>query len=320
MTYDFSLFKTSINLSEYAASFGYEIDRTKSTKSSIAMKGANDKVIISKKGGKWVYFSVTDDGDKGNIVNFALNRTHKTLREVGAILNDWMGGGGTRPVLKCYASHVKEHEADPKRIKGMFNRYRISNAHPYLLERHISKETLSRARFKNRICADKYNNAIFPHFNHNGICGLEFKSHNKCIFARGSEKTFWRSNTVKGDDTLIISEAVIDALSYFDLYKTENAMFVATGGGMSPEQENVLKTFAENYSRLKTILIITDNDKAGDKLAMKIIALLDRLNLTADIKRHAPDQRGDDWNDVLTLKANERKRQTREKFEVAKVN
>ncbi len=48
--YDFSRFKSDINLTQYAAHLGYEVDKKKSTRSSIAMRNGGDKIIISKRG------------------------------------------------------------------------------------------------------------------------------------------------------------------------------------------------------------------------------------------------------------------------------
>ena len=44
---DYNSFKTDINLTQYCASIGYEIVKNKTTKTSIAMKFGNDKVINS---------------------------------------------------------------------------------------------------------------------------------------------------------------------------------------------------------------------------------------------------------------------------------
>ena len=91
--YDFARFKSEINLTQYAAAMGYEIDRKNSTKASVKMKNGCDTVIISKRNAVWVYFSPVDDRDNGTIINFVQNRTGKSLPEVGAELQSWIGGG-----------------------------------------------------------------------------------------------------------------------------------------------------------------------------------------------------------------------------------
>ena len=81
---DYSRFKQDINLSQYAAYLGYEMDKKKSTRSSVAMRHGNgDKVIISKRGKMWIYFSVHDEGDNGTIVDFIQKRTGQGIGDIG---------------------------------------------------------------------------------------------------------------------------------------------------------------------------------------------------------------------------------------------
>lgn len=62
------LFKSQINLTEFAAAQGYILDREHSSRNSVAMRGPHeDKIIIARNAasGDWIYFSVTDDQDNG---------------------------------------------------------------------------------------------------------------------------------------------------------------------------------------------------------------------------------------------------------------
>lgn len=298
--HDFSKFKQEINLTQYAAFLGYEIDRKKSTKSSIAMRSGADKVIISRRGANWVYFSVSDDNDNGTIVDFIENRTNQTIAEIAKELNIWIGGGASLPHPKSYISDVQEQERDPTRIKKIFHYCNPVTKHPYIESRGIKEALFQSKRFIGRIYTDRYQNAVFPHYKDNEICGLELKNEDKALFVRGSEKTFWRSNCKNGDNMLVISEAVIDALSYDLLFASENAVYAATGGGMSPEQGTLLKTTVEGWKSLKTIILITDNDLGGDRLADKIREIIATSSFKGTIKRHSPQKIGQDWNGVLS--------------------
>jgi len=144
---DFHRFKSEINLTQYAAHLGYEIDRRKSTRSSVAMKGGADKIIISRRGGIWVYFSVTDDGDNGTIINFAQNRTGKSIREIGQELQDWIGGEVSSLELKTYAHEIKEQEYDPARVAKIFKGCSAVKYHAYLERRGLTSVVLSSPRF-----------------------------------------------------------------------------------------------------------------------------------------------------------------------------
>ncbi len=298
--YDFSKFKSEINLTQYAAHLGYEIDRRKSTRSSVAMKGGADKIIISKRSGVWVYFSVSDDRDNGTIVDFIQNRTHKSMSEIGQELQEWVGGSVSLLEPRGYAREVTEQNIDPERVAKVFKGCCAVKYHPYLESRGVGRDVLSSARFAGRICKDRYHNAVFPHYGGNGICGLELKNSEKAVFVRGSEKTLWRSNIRAGDNTLILSEAVIDALSYAILFPNKTAIYAATGGGMSLLQAEIIKQAVQGIKSLKRIVLITDNDTGGDRLTDKILGALSQSDFSGEVTRHSPELCGQDWNNVLT--------------------
>lgn len=134
-SFDYSQFKSEINLTQYAAHLGYEIDRKKSTRSSIAMRRDADKIIISRRGTLWVYFSVSDDSDNGTIIDFAEKRTNKSLKEIGCDLQSWIGGGVILPEPRSYAAHVEEQVYDPARVLNIFRKCRAIKRHPYLESR-----------------------------------------------------------------------------------------------------------------------------------------------------------------------------------------
>ena len=285
---EFSRFKSEINLTQYAAHLGYEIDRKKSTRSSVAMKGGADKIIVSRRGGVWVYFSVTDDRDNGTIINFIQNRTNKTTYEIGQELQGWIGGALDLPEPRTYAPDVEEQEYDPTRVAKVFKRCRPVKTHAYLGNRGLTDAVLSSPRFTGRIYTDRYQNVAFPHYGGKGICGLELKNAQKAVFVRGSEKTLWRSNIKAGDTCLILAEAVIDALSYYTLFPDGHSIYGATGGGLSPEQVALIGKFLEQRSEIRRVLIIADNDKGGDRLNDKIQNAIEESSFSGRVFRHSP--------------------------------
>jgi len=302
---DYSKFKTEINLTQYAAHLGYEIDRKKSTRSSIAMRKDSDKVIISRRGNLWVYFSVTDDNDNGTIIDFAEKRTHKSIGEIGRDLQNWIRGGISLPDAKSYAREVAPQEYDPARIEGIFKSLKPVHKHRYLGSRGLTDALLIDRRFAGRIFADRYQNAVFPHFKGGQVCGLELKNHDKALFVRGSEKTLWRSYVFKDDNTLILAEAVIDALSYHALYRREKAVYAATGGGLSPEQGEIITAFIRDFDTLEHIIIIPDHDQGGDKFEKRIREAVELSGFDGLCETHRPCLEGQDWNDVYKDTLNE---------------
>jgi hypothetical protein len=154
-------------------------------------------------------------------------------------------------------------------------------------------------RFTGRIFTDSYKNVLFPHYSHGKICGIEYKETDKAFFARGSEKTFWRSNTKATDIALIIGEACIDALSHYTLRNHDNGTYLVTGGGMSPEQGKLLIDLINSLPNLEEIILITDNDKGGDLLTLRLNEVISQSNFDDEPVRHSPDTKGFDWNNVL---------------------
>ncbi|MEM9298127.1 MAG: toprim domain-containing protein [Bacteroidota bacterium] len=295
---DFKALKEQVDLLQYAAYLGYKIDKKKSTKTSIAMRKDNsDKVIISKSNGIWIYFSVYDDSDNGTILDFIKNRTGRSIYQIGKELEGWIGKNVN--VSNQYEPYLKEKEYDPERVKRLFSYYRPTFNNGYLHTRGITNNILCSARFQNRVFQDQFKNAVFPHFKKGIVCGLELKGDQTSLFIRGSEKTLWRSNRLLHDNTLIIAEAPIDAMSYHIIHGLEHGFYTATSGGLSPRQLEIIKNMVSEFSWIRSVILATDNGKGGDKIASRIENVIRNTTYQGTIERHSPDKRGYDWNDVL---------------------
>lgn len=302
---EFFRFKREINFIQYAQSLGYKIDQKKSTRRSIAMRqGHSDKIIVSKKNGTWVYFSVYDQSDNGTIIDFIQNRSQKPLFEIGKELQSWMDGFVDFSPPEPSVNLSDDVAYDPVRIKRLFNYCSLAHSHAYLKSRGITQEVLKSFRFAGRVFQDKYQNAVFPHFKNGQACGLELKGKNISLFVRGSEKTLWRSNLKKHDDCLVIAEAPIDAMSYQILHNLNTTFYVATSGGFSKNQSDMIKDFVENFNQFKKITIATDNNAGGEQIAGRLYRIIKGAEFKGCLKRHSPRQNGQDWNDVLKKQLN----------------
>lgn len=295
--FDFTAFKQSISLSQYAASQGYELDPRKSTRSSLVMRHANgDKIVISKKGDVWVYFSVFDEKDNGTIIDFVKHRTNKTFAEIGKELTAWTGS----EILPIYSLPEVQHQVyDRARIKKAFAYMKPVGSHPYLInERKIPVNVLDHYRFKGRIFRDNYANIVFPHHDEQGVCGLELKNHDKSVFMRGSEKALWLGNISQSDTVLTLAESAIDALSHFTLFEPDNTAYGAVSGGMRDKQFAYLLQVIAMMPQLAKIVLAVDNDKGGTNIAERIEKFLAN-KFSGEIIRHVPQTEGMDWNNVL---------------------
>ena len=86
-------FKTDIDLREFAASLGFELNRRDSWRGSAVMeRGKQDKIIIRRDmDGHYVYFS-PKEGHSGTIIDLAKRYVSENFGEVRKELRRWRGG------------------------------------------------------------------------------------------------------------------------------------------------------------------------------------------------------------------------------------
>lgn len=293
-------FKTQINLAEYAAAQGYQLDRRESSRNSAVMRreSDNDKIIVATDNdGHGIYFSVRDDQDNGSIVDFVQRRQGLNLGQTRKELRPWVGDSSSYRPLPI-PERIRKPEPsskDRQAAMGAFAQMQPQPAggHPYLLSRGISADTLTDPRFASMIRQDQRGNAVFPHYDGTGLSGYELKNDGFTGFSRGGEKRAWFSASLGRAERVVVVESAIDGLSHADLMDDKQAAYISIGGQPSPEQWQVLKaTLAAKQEQGADLVIATDADAAGDKLAEQIEAL------APGAERQRPAS-GKDWNDQL---------------------
>jgi hypothetical protein len=258
-------FKTEINLSAYAAVEGYCLLKNESSKNSVAMKHpSGDKIIITRgHDNHWIYCSVRDDRDNGSIIDFVQNREKCSLGTVRSILRRWTGSGAPSPAPNLFAANVQKSSKDRQSVLAALARMPNATEHPYLKnQRAIGKEITGDRRFLGRIKMDTKGNAIFPHYDEEGTCGYEIKNKGFTGFSAGGDKGLWVSRCFAGDESLVIAESAIDALSFHALHKWKTARYVSTAGGWSPQTRTLLFKAVQEFSGAKVVLAY-DNDDQG---------------------------------------------------------
>lgn len=298
-------FKTEINLSEFAASEGFIIDRKSSGRNSVAMKHADgNKIIIAMDRNKWVYFNVHDDRDNGTIIDFVMNRRRINMGEARKVLRPWVGSATPlpRPDASQYVTRLEPVPLDLVGVRARLAAMKpIPPDHAYLTgQRCIPTALLTADHLLERVLVDHRNNAVFPHWNHHGLCGYEVKNTGFSGFAPGGVKGLWGSRKNKGDTHLVIAESAIDALSYAALHNTPGMRLVSTAGQMNPDQPALLFSAMNGMPAGSEIIAAMDHDDGGDKLAEQIKTVFEALK-RSDIafRRHSPPTAGQDFNDVL---------------------
>ena len=297
-------FKTNIDLRAYAAAQGYALDAKASWRGTSVMRhpASNDKVII-KRGmdGHYVFFSVRDDRDNGTIIDFAKNRLRLSLGAVRKELRPWIG---QPPVAVPTFPALHKTEKDRMKVEAAYERMKDAmGGHPYLeRERAIPAPLLASERFTGRVRIDDRGNAVFPHFDAEGLSGYELKNVGFTGFASGGSKALWLSQELPGDKRLVICESAIDALSHAVLFPDNASRYASIGGKPNPQQPELVRAAAARMPPDCEIVSAMDADEDGAKLAevvRKAVALTGRMDLRFTL--HEPFG-FKDWNDQLRAK------------------
>lgn len=297
-------FKKEIKLYEYMASKGYGVNNQKSSKRNIVMNGPGGDTVVTKQdmNGNWIYFD-TDTEKGGSIIEFIQKQLgeNKNLGEIRKELRSWIGIDSkpfTGTQFKKF-ENSKKSEIDQTPI--VLKELKSFTQNNYLQSRFIEPETHQNFRFKDTIFEDSKKNIVFPHVTKDEkdglkIIGLEKKNFEYKGFVEGGTKGLWVSNCFKGDDRLVVTESVIDALSYHKLHGDEKTRYAAISGNISKLQEDLIKRIAKTSKEKNIRLFVgTDNDKAGDKLFTKISSLAKSQGVEAS--RVKPKLK--DWNKDL---------------------
>jgi hypothetical protein len=294
-------FKTAVNLSEFAASKGYALDRRESSRNSATMRHPDgDKIIIAKNeaSGAWIYFSVRDDRDNGTIIDFVQARDGGSLGHVRKTLRAWLGG--SRPVgvqLPAFVPDLLPVSRDRASVMQEWERARACTALPYLTSRGIGPDVLALPRFAGCVRVNQRNNALFPHYDKDGLCGFEIKNKGFTGFAPGGVKGLWYSKAKPTDHWLVLTESAIDAYSFQVLHGGDSARFMSTGGALNLQQPALLRGAMEKMPEGSVIILGFDLDEGGERLTSEVKAF---APAGRKVRRMLPDTgTGKDWNDML---------------------
>jgi Toprim-like/Protein of unknown function (DUF3991) len=298
-------FKRNIDLRAYAAGQGYELDKKASWRGSSVMRHpvSHDKVII-KRGmdGHYVYFSVRNDRDNGSIIDWVQHRNRgMSLGAVRKELRPWIGQS---PVPVPSFAPLHKTEKDRMRVEAAYARMKDAvDGHPYLeRERAIPRALLGLDRFAGRVRIDDRSNAVFPHFDAQGLCGYELKNIGFTGFASGGSKGLWLSQEMPDDNRLIFSESAIDSLSFAVLFPDDRARYASIGGKTNPQQPELIRIAIAAMPTDSEIVAAMDADADGAKLAdivRKAVQLTGRLDLRFAMQEPFGHK---DWNDQLRAK------------------
>lgn len=291
-------FKSEINLIEYASDKGYQVDRAESSRNSVVLRQptTDDKLIVARgQNGHWKYFSVRDPGDNGTIIDFIKQRENTSLGEIRQELRPWIGENPKQSPIKNFNSNIEASRFSRSSVQQAYDKTSsvIWNSR-YLLNRGISRDTLTDRRFIGQVHQDNKGNFVFPHRDREGLSGFELKNQGFTGFSRFGRKSIWHSNVRRTDNKLVFTESAIDGLSYHQIKGDEDTRYMSTGGQISPHQERLIKAAIDKMPPGSKIVSAFDRDKDGDKFHEKIKSLSPNVNIIRDTPNI-----GKDWNEQL---------------------
>jgi hypothetical protein len=292
-------FKTEIDLRVYAVTQGYQLDRKESWRGSAVMRHANGDKIIIKRGsdGHYIYFSVHQSDDNGTIIDFVQKRMRVSLGAVRKELRPHIGTPSSQ--LPAFAPLPKTNR-DRLRVEGEYSEMHDAQGHSYLEnERALPASLLALPRFAGRIRIDARGNAIFPHFDQEGLCGYEIKNSNFTGFSSGGTKGLWLSHEQSNDNRIVFSESAIDALSHAVLFPDEHARYASIGGKLNPLQPELIRAAIARMPAKSKIVSAMDADADGARLAETVHEAM-KLTGRDDLSYLFQEPFGyKDWNDQL---------------------
>lgn len=300
-------FKTDINFVEYASSQGYQVIKKESSKASTVMAdGQGDKIVVATaEDGHGIYFSVRNETENGSIIDFLQKRQGLNLGQVRRELRSWCPGCSSyRPTPEASRQPKPERSSrDRAQVLACWTSMEKppADGHPYLLrKRKLTAKTLADPRFASMVRIDARGNAVFPHFNNDGLVGYELKNTEFTGFSKNGQKAIWHSTNLASAPRLVIVESAIDAMSHSQLHCDQDSAYLSTGGSVSEYQRALVAVILRAAAdRGAEIVVATDRDDAGGKLADELLALAPSW---AKVRREEP-RNGKDWNDQVQARA-----------------
>ena len=267
MDFELERFKTDVMLPELAAARGYALDRRASSRNSVVMRHPDgDKIIIARYEGTthWVYFSVRDDRDNGTVIDFLQNRGVGSLGMVRKTLRDWLGTARPDSQLPLFVKDLQPVSRDRASVMAAWEMAEPCAALPYLTGRGLGPDVLALPLFVGCVRVDRRNNALFPHYDKDGLCGFEVKNKGFTGFASGGVKGLWYSQAKTTDGRLVLVESAIDAMSFHALQGDMFTRYMSTGGELNPQQPVLLRGAMEKLHPSAVVVLAFDDDEGGE--------------------------------------------------------
>ena len=288
-------FKTEIDLARYLESQGWQKDKYASCRSSAVLMNGQDKIVVGRQRGNFVYKNTKVEGDQGSIIDYIQRRQGLNMGQVRKFLRPALKGD-FKPLhdWKAPAYAVDQAQACWVRGQEVFD-------FDYLKGRGIDPATVQ--AYNSAIRQDPATKDLyFLHHGQQGFSGYEIKKpDNTGRFSAGGEKTFFPLQRAGAGTVsrVVVTETALDALSYAQVEgMRKDTAYVSMAGNPSEDQLSQLRALCGQH-RVQSVVLAHDKDKGGDQQAERCQDVL--RGAQAKVTRDTPAA-GKDWNELLQFK------------------
>ncbi len=142
----------------------------------------------------------------------------------------------------------------------------------YLMGRGISRETIKMFYDKKMIyLSDKRYNVVFVSYDPNGVAKHAYQRGIRSDFkgdVEGNDKDYGFNLFRKESDTVVVSEAAIDIMSYYDVTQDKTSSLLALG----MISDGPLVRYLGDHPNIKHIKLLLDSDKKGCEATISLLA------------------------------------------------
>ena len=285
-----------VNLPDFLRSQGFSLKRV--GREYILQEHDSLHIKDNKAGevGKWFRFS---ENKGGNNIQFV--QEFMGLDFISAV--ELLSNEKTIP----FHDHIASKDEPSKNCEIILHEnIDLSRTMHYLHHvRGLSIASLEKLTDEGRLSQEeKTGNAVFKIFDENGllVCAekvgtsvsVRFKS-----FDKGAANGYGFEMVIGEPKSTYFFESAIDAISFADLHSEQSDYRLVSMAGVKPSV--VTETMKRYAISPENIYLCTDNDKAGNEFAEKLIAQYPAM------KRVTPNG-AKDWNDILQGRMNKMKR------------
>ena len=290
----------SVDLKALASSMGFTVKRVGSLYTIKEMDSI--RIYPDNHWYRWSGKSVTGITG-GSQIDFMMEFGGMDIGEAVSYLLDF-SGQGRDVIIRTEAASVKKEHKPFSLPSSSSNNLRIIK---YLTkERGLSEETVKWFIDKKLIYeSEPYHNVVFIGYDKEGVARFAsmrgIYDHDgkafKCDVA-GNDKRF-AFHVGADSDTVLVFEAAIDLMSYFEMHHRPEAHMLALG----MTADNPLQQYLKDYPKIRNIGFCLDNDEPGRKAAYKLAEKYIRLGYRTDIS--LPPDGCKDYNDLIRRHASD---------------